>query len=116
MTSSDRAGTSGERSDGFTARVVAVLRSTVPGEVITYGEVATEAGHPGAARAVGRVLATTTDPLPWWRVVAAGGRLAPGKQDRQADLLEAEGVRIDRRRGRVVADEVSSWRDADAAP
>jgi methylated-DNA-protein-cysteine methyltransferase-like protein len=72
-------------------RVVAGLR---PGEVVTYGEVAEEAGYPGAARAVGNVLARDGADLPWWRVVAAGGRLATHKVHRQADLLAAEGVRV----------------------
>ncbi len=103
MTSSDRAGASDEPSDGFRGRVVAVVLGTTPGEVLTYGEVAAEAGHPGAARAVGRVLATAEVALPWWRVVAAGGRLAPGKERTQADHLEAEGVAVDRGRGRVTS-------------
>ena len=47
------------------------------GEVVTYGEVAEEAGHPGAARAVGNVIASSED-LPWWRVVTSTGRLVPG--------------------------------------
>ncbi|MEX0836646.1 MAG: MGMT family protein [Nitriliruptor sp.] len=92
---------SSQPRDGFAARVVAVVAATVAGEVVTYGEVAAEVGRPRAARAVGRVLATCGTDLPWWRVVAAGGRLAPGKTERQADLLEAEGVRVDRVRGRV---------------
>ena len=38
---------------------------------MTYGEVALEAGYPGAARAVGHLLATSDGALPWWRVVTA---------------------------------------------
>jgi methylated-DNA-protein-cysteine methyltransferase-like protein len=72
-------------------KVVAALR---PGDVVTYGEVAEEAGYPGAARAVGNVLARDGGDLPWWRVVAAGGRLATHKVHRQAGLLAAEGVRV----------------------
>jgi methylated-DNA-protein-cysteine methyltransferase-like protein len=72
-------------------RVVAALQ---PGDVVTYGEVAEEAGNPGSARAVGNVLARDGSDLPWWRVVAAGGRLATQKVHRQADLLAAEGVRV----------------------
>ena len=33
--------------------VLAVLEGLAAGEVVTYGEVAAEAGFPGAARAVG---------------------------------------------------------------
>lgn len=78
--------------------VVAVLERLEPGEVLSYGEVAWEAGHAGAARAVGSVLRDSTG-LPWWRVVTADGRLVPGLEDEQARLLEAEGVAV--RRGRV---------------
>lgn len=73
---------------------MAVLQSLRPGDVMTYGEVATEAGHPGAARAVGRLLATSGDGLPWWRVVAADGRLVPGHEREHARRLRAEGVAV----------------------
>jgi methylated-DNA-protein-cysteine methyltransferase-like protein len=79
--------------------VVAVLRSLRPGEVVTYGEVAAEAGYPGRARAVGNILARV-DGLPWWRVVNAAGRLVPDAEAEQARLLAAEGVAV--RDGRVV--------------
>jgi methylated-DNA-protein-cysteine methyltransferase-like protein len=78
----------------FEQAVMAVLDSLRPGEVVTYGEVAAEAGYPGAARAVGRILATTTDDLPWWRVVTATGRLVPGHEAEHARRLRAEGVRV----------------------
>jgi methylated-DNA-protein-cysteine methyltransferase-like protein len=68
-----------------------------PGEVATYGEIAEEAGHPGAARAVGGVLARS-DGLPWWRVVTADGRLVPGHEEVQASRLRAEGVLVADRR------------------
>jgi methylated-DNA-protein-cysteine methyltransferase-like protein len=78
----------------FEQAVVTVLRSLRPGELVTYGEVAAEAGYPGAARAVGRILATSTDELPWWRVVTATGRLVPGHEAEHARRLRAEGVRV----------------------
>ena len=67
---------------------------------MTYGEVAADAGSPGAARAVGHLLATRPADLPWWRVVAANGRLVPGHEAEHARRLEAEGVRL--RDGRAV--------------
>lgn len=78
----------------FEQRVDAVLRALHPGDVVTYGEVATEAGSPGAARAVGMLLARSGADYPWWRVVAAGGRLVPGHEGEQARRLGAEGVTV----------------------
>ena len=78
----------------FEDDVRAVLLRLQPGDVVTYGEVAEEAGHPGAARAVGNLLATGDPDFPWWRVVAAGGRLARGKEADQAQRLRAEGVEV----------------------
>ncbi len=84
----------------FEDSVVAVVRSIPAGEVLTYGEVAAEAGRPGAARAVGRVLATTVEDVPWWRVVNARGRLVPGHEREHERRLRAEGVAL--RAGHVV--------------
>lgn len=78
----------------FEDDVLRVLRRLEPGDVVTYGEVALEAGHPGAGRAVGRVLRDGVD-LPWWRVVTASGRLVPGHELRQAQLLRSEGVEVE---------------------
>lgn len=87
--------------DDFTARVLAVVADLPTGTLATYGEVAVEAGHPGAARAVGRVMATHGDQVPWWRVVPASGRLASRVAVRQAAHLRAEGIAVVD--GRVVA-------------
>jgi len=84
----------------FEDRVDAVLRRLRPGEVVTYGEVAEEAGNPGAARAVGRLLATVDAEWPWWRVVTSQGRLVPGHEAEHERRLRAEGVEI--RSGKVV--------------
>ena len=81
-------------------RVLDVLRALVPGEVVSYGDVAEDAGFPGRARAVGHLLATTTIEVPWWRVVTSNGRLVPGHEAVQAQRLRAEGARI--ASGRVV--------------
>jgi methylated-DNA-protein-cysteine methyltransferase related protein len=76
----------------FAARVHRVVAAIPAGDVLTYGEVAAEAGAPGAARAVGRVLADAGQRLPWWRVVTASGRLVPGLEEEHAARLRAEGV------------------------
>lgn len=77
----------------FGEEVAAVLSRLERGDVVTYGEVADEAGFPGAARAVGNLVRSTPG-LPWWRVVARSGRLAPGCEQRQAEFLRSEGVAI----------------------
>lgn len=71
-----------------------VLGRLAPGDVVTYGEVAAEAGFPGAARAVGSLLRTTSADIPWWRVVGVGGHLRSPDPERQARLLLAEGIVI----------------------
>jgi len=75
----------------FEEAVRRVVAGLAPGEVATYGEVAAEAGFPGAARAVGNLLRRSAG-LPWWRVVSAGGRLVPRGEQEQAARLRAEGV------------------------
>ena len=80
-------------------RILDVLHAIGPGEVVTYGDIAEDAGAPKQSRLVGRVLATTEAEVPWWRVVNASGRLVPGHEVEQAALLEAEGVEV--RGGRV---------------
>ena len=82
-------------SDDFTTRIGKVLAHLGPGDVTTYGEVAAEAGRPGAARAVGRLLAQSDEDWPWWRVVTATGRLVPGAEDQQTKRLRAEGVHVE---------------------
>ncbi len=87
-----------EPDTDFTDAVIEVIAAIPPGTVMAYGEVAAEAGFPGAARAVGNVLGAVPG-LPWWRVVTVEGRLVPGEERRHAELLRAEGVRITK--GRV---------------
>jgi len=77
----------------FEDKIREILLGLAPGEVVTYGEVAAQAGRPGAARAVGNYLRKSTG-LPWWRVVASSGRLVPGLEERHAELLRSEGVEL----------------------
>ena len=66
-------------------RVLQRIRATPAGFVRTYGDVS-----PGAPRFAGTVLASTSEDVPWWRIVRADGTLAKGA--RQRLLLEEEGV------------------------
>ncbi len=75
-------------------RILAVIRSLREGEVVSYGDIAEDAGYPRMSRLVGRLLAVTDDDLPWWRVVNSVGRLVPGNEREQAQLLRGEGVTV----------------------
>ncbi len=81
-------------TSAFAVAVLAVIDATRPGDVVTYGEVAVEAGAPGRARAVGALLAEHGGDHPWWRVVTATGRLVPGNEDEHGRRLRAEGVEV----------------------
>ena len=80
----------------FARRVMQACRNIPYGHSITYGGLARRAGSPGAARAVGSVMAKNRFPLivPCHRVVAAGGRLggfsAAGGQGLKRRLLQME--------------------------
>ena len=84
----------------FEDAVLDVITSLERGEVVTYGEVADQAGFPGAARAVGSVLRTCDGDVPWWRVVGAGGLIRTPSKERQAKLLRSEGILV--RDGKVI--------------
>ena len=67
------------------AAIIERIRDIPQGQVQTYGDI-----DPVAPRLVGRVLATTHDDLPWFRVVRADGTIPKGQ--RQRDLLIQDGV------------------------
>ncbi len=83
----------------FRDDVTEALQALAPGEIVTYGELAAQAGHPGAARAIGNILRDSSG-FPWWRVVTSTGRLVPGCEREQERRLQAEGVTVTD--GRVV--------------
>lgn len=89
------------------SRYYEVVRRVPRGHVVTYGQVAWEAGLPGRARQVGYAMAACPDDadVPWHRVINARGeisRRAGGSafEHIQRLLLESEGVVFDER-GRV---------------
>jgi methylated-DNA-protein-cysteine methyltransferase-like protein len=82
----------------FDHAVAAVVQDIPKGTVVSYGWVAAEAGFPGRARAVGKLLGSSPAPLPWWRVTRSDGVLAPPVARRQAEMLRAEGVSVHGRR------------------
>lgn len=81
-------------------RIYGVVRRIPYGKVATYGQVAMIAGNPRWARAVGYALHANPDPegIPCYRVVNRFGGVAPafafGGEERQAELLRAEGIEV----------------------
>jgi methylated-DNA-[protein]-cysteine S-methyltransferase len=82
----------------FSRRVVIACRRIGWGRTASYGEIARLAGSPGAARAVGSVMASNRTPLivPCHRVIASGGKIggfsAPHGIRMKKKLLTLEGT------------------------
>jgi O-6-methylguanine DNA methyltransferase len=90
----------------FKAAVLAAVRRIPPGRVATYGDVASMARRPRAARAVGNIMRECRDAgVPCHRVVGAGGALGGygGNLELKRALLRAEGVVVVGRRIRSFA-------------
>jgi alkylated DNA nucleotide flippase Atl1 len=73
-------------------RIREVIASIPAGSVLAYGDVAAQAGLPGRARVVGRILAEDGHDLPWHRVLRADGTPAPHLATEQLARLRTEGV------------------------
>ena len=82
----------------FGRRIVTACRRIPFGQTRSYSQLAAICGSPGAARAVGQVMAKNRFPLvvPCHRVLAAGGRIggfsAPDGLRMKRRLLSIEGV------------------------
>jgi len=98
-----------ERCSPFQRRVLQADWEIPRGWVSTYGRLARHVGQPGAARAVGRALATNPFPLviPCHRVVAGDGSIGgfQGGAAMKRALLELEGVGFDKS-GKVLAERI----------
>lgn len=86
-------------------RIVEVIRSIPRGRVSSYGTIARLAGLENGARAVVRLLHSSSDSerLPWHRLLRKDGTIAlPAGSglEMQKALLEAEGVAVSKA-GRV---------------
>ena len=62
----------------FTETVIALLKKIPKGKVATYGQIATLAGSPRAARQVVRILHSSSKKhkLPWHRVINSQGEIS----------------------------------------
>ncbi len=87
-----------ERVPDFHRRVYGVAQTIPPGKTLTYGDVATRLGDPGAVQAVGQALGRNPFAIivPCHRVVAAGGRIggfsAGGGAATKRRILAIEGA------------------------
>ncbi len=87
-------------SDSPTKRIYEAVKKIPKGKVATYGTIATVAGDPKMARAVGNALHKNKDPehIPCYRVVSASGKLADafvfGGANRQERLLARDGIKV----------------------
>jgi len=83
-------------STPFGRRVYETVAAIPAGQSRTYGDIARQLGHPGAARAVGRAMATNPFPviIPCHRVVGSDGSLTGfgGGVVMKAAMLEMEGA------------------------
>lgn len=91
-----------EPMNPFTARVVELIRDIPEGRVMTYGQIAAEAGNPRGARQVVRILhaLSVKERLPWHRVVNRQGVIALKEDEARYEQrlrLEREGIRLDDR-------------------
>jgi len=88
------------RVGDFERGVYAVARAIVPGQTLTYGEVAAKLGDKRLARAVGQALGANPWPIvvPCHRVLAAdgkaGGFSAPGGLQTKARMLSIERAQV----------------------
>jgi O-6-methylguanine DNA methyltransferase len=79
----------------FTEKVRDVVKKIPKGSVLTYQQVATRAGSPGASRAVGSIIAQNFDPdIPCHRVIRTDGTIGNynrGGSEAKRKLLIKEG-------------------------
>ena len=84
----------------FQRRIYDATRALVWGQTATYGDLARQAGSPGAARAVGQAMGHNPVPIivPCHRVLAAGRRIggfsAYGGALTKERLLAMEGIHL----------------------
>jgi methylated-DNA-protein-cysteine methyltransferase-like protein len=80
----------------FTKEVIHIIGNIPKGKVMTYGQIAFNAGNPFGARQVARILHSMSqkESLPWHRVINAKGMISLGGELGliQKSMLIDEGV------------------------
>ena len=80
--------------NSFREKVIAIVSKIPAWKAMTYKQVATKAGHAGAARGVGAIMAANKDKnVPCHRVIRSDGKLAGynGINGDKEKLLRKEG-------------------------
>jgi len=71
----------------FITRVLEIVKNIPKGETLTYGQVASQAGNPKAARVVGLIMSKKGDPnIPCHRVVRADGSVGGYNRGRENEI------------------------------
>ncbi len=95
-------------TNNFYHSVYELVRRIPAGRVATYGQVAACLGKPRGARLVGWALNVCPDKVPWQRVINHQGMLSienlRASKELQAQLLKAEGVKVEFRQGNFWVD------------
>ncbi|MFZ4500305.1 MAG: MGMT family protein [Minisyncoccia bacterium] len=82
----------------FKETVLQIVREIPKGSTMSYGEVALQAGYPGACRAVGTIMKNNYDEsVPCHRVISANGKIGQynrGGPEAKCALLIKEGVLV----------------------
>lgn len=79
----------------FRQNVIAIVKNIPRGKTMSYKEVATKAGHPLAARAVGAIMRTNKEKdVPCHRVIKSDGSLGGynGLRGTKERMLKKEGA------------------------
>ncbi|GAA4869129.1 hypothetical protein GCM10023203_17690 [Actinomycetospora straminea] len=75
-------------------QILAIVESIPAGRVTTYGSIA-DVVEGATARSVGHALRTDGHAVPWWRVVTASGRPAPGAEHAAYERFLEEKTPVD---------------------
>ena len=83
----------------FTRMVIEIIQNIPEGKIMTYGQIAKNAGDPWGARQVVRILnsMSVSFALPWHRVINSKGEIGLGGAggEEQITRLMAEGVLVE---------------------